>query len=305
MPSTSYCPLRVTRTTARRSDFVKLNAYAPPMADIPTIELADGTHIPSIGQGTWFIGDEPSRREAEIATLRTGVELGLRVIDTAEMYGDGRSEQLVGEAITPIRDEVFLVDKVLPSNASRGGTVRACERSLERLGTDWIDLYLLHWPGPHPLDETAQAFESLKARGLIGAWGVSNFDTDELRLLPGTPAANQVLYNPARRGIEFDLMPQQAAMGIPVMAYSPIEQGVLLQDATLAQIAAESDATVAQVLIAWAVRSGRVIALPKASRVEHVRQNAQAAELVLDEDQLQRIDSAFPPPETRTPLEVI
>lgn len=271
------------------------------------VQLAHGDAVPAIGQGTWFMGDDPAAREKEIATLRTGIELGLSLVDTAEMYGDGRSEELVGEAIAPVRDEVFLVDKVLPSNASLQGTITACERSLERLGTDWIDLYLLHWPGAHPLEDTVEAFEQLKDRGLIGAWGVSNFDPEELSYLPGHPAVNQVLYNPSRRGIEFDLIPQQLSMKppVPVMAYSPLEQGEMLSDPTLNAIAQEMGVSVAQVLIAWAIRSGSVIALPKSSSIEHVRQNAEAGSLRLNDEHLARIDAAFPAPTSPVPLEVI
>ena len=271
------------------------------------MQTASGETISPIGQGTWFIGDDPTRRAEEIATLRAGIELGLCVVDTAEMYGGGRSEELVGEAIAPLRDEVYLVSKVLPSNASRRGTVRACEQSLERLGTDWIDLYLLHWSGPHPLEQTVEAFESLKSRGLIGDWGVSNFDADELGLLPAPPAANQVLYNPAIRGIEFDLIPAQhrAHPPIAVMGYCPLGQGELLHHPLLAEIAGELDATAAQVLLAWAIRNPGVIALPKASQVNHVRQNAAALELTLTTEQLARIDAAFTPPQAKVPLEVI
>ena len=270
-----------------------------------TVTLADGTVLPALGQGTWFIGDDPATRSREIETIRTGIELGMTLIDTAEMYGSGRSEDLVGEAIGDLRDQVFLVDKVLPSNASRAGTVEACERSLERLGTDRIDLYLLHWRGGHPLGQTVAAFEELIRQGLIGAWGVSNFDPDDLADLPKDPLVNQVLYNPSRRGPEFDLLPEQRRLGIATMAYSPIEQGRLLDDPVLAQVAGERGVSVTQLLLAWAVRDGDVIAIPKASTPEHVRENAAAGDLELTEEELAAIERRFPPPRRRVPLEML
>lgn len=274
---------------------------------IPTVTLGDGTVVPALGQGTWFVGDHPDVKGEEIAAIREGVELGMRLIDTAEMYGSGRSERLVGEAIAPLRDEVFLVDKVLPTNASRQGTMQACERSLQALGTDRIDLYLLHWPGPFPLAETVAAFEELVERGLIGAWGVSNFDVDELAQLPRTPLVNQVLYNPSRRGPEFDLIPahQASQPSIGTMAYSPVEQGRLLDDPTLAGIAQRHGVSVAQVLLAWAIRSGDVIAIPKAARSEHVRDNVAAATLQLTAEDLADIDRVYPVVRRKVPLEVL
>lgn len=261
-----------------------------------------------IGQGTWYVGDRPERRAAEIAALHAGLEAGLRVIDTAEMYGSGRSEELVGAAIAGRRDEVFLVDKVLPHHASRAGTVAACEASLRRLGTDRIDLYLLHWPGHHPLEDTVAGLTDLIERGLIGAWGVSNFDPHdlaELFALGVTPAANQILYNPTRRGVEFDLLPLHRERGIATMAYSPIEQGRLLGHPTLAAIAAEHGATTAQVALAWCVRDGVVQAIPKASDPAHTRENAAARELRLSAADLAAIDAAFPPPSGPEPLEML
>lgn len=271
------------------------------------VTLADGTTLPAVGQGTWYIGDAPRTRAEEIATLREGVELGLRLVDTAEMYGDGRSENLVGEAIAPVRDEVYLVDKVLPMNASRRGTIEACERSLRELGTDRIDLYLLHWMGSHPLSETVDAFEELIERDLIGAWGVSNVDADELGAFPSAPLVNQVLYNPSRRGLEFDLLPMQrrARPTIATMAYSPIEQGRLLGDPVLQSVAERHDASIAQVLVAWAIREGDVIAIPKASTREHVRENARALTLELTATDLAEIDAAFPAPSHAVPLEIL
>ena len=270
-----------------------------------TVTLRDGTPLPALGQGTWHVGDDTGRRAREIDTLRRGIELGMTLIDTAEMYGRGRSERLVGEAVRDCRERVFLVDKVLPANASRRGTREACERSLAALGTDRIDLYLLHWPGPHPVSETVAAFEELVGEGLIGRWGVSNVDADELAGYPATPLVNQVLYNPSRRGPEFDLLPAQRRAGVATMAYSPIEQGRLLRDPALSEVAARHDASPAQVLLAWAIRDGDVIAIPKASRPEHVEANVAAAGLRLSADDLARIDAAFPPPTTKVPLELL
>ncbi|KAF5884669.1 aldo/keto reductase, partial [Rhizobium sp. PEPV16] len=209
---------------------------------IPTITFPNGVEVPALGQGTWAMGEDAGHAKAEIESLRAGIDLGMTLIDTAEMYGDGGAEEIVGQAIRGRRDEVFIVSKVYPWNASLTGTIEACERSLERLGTDRIDLYLLHWRGDHPLAETVAAFEMLKASGKIGAWGVSNFDTDDMEELLGVPdganvAANQVLYNLSRRGIEFDLLPWCQSHGIPVMAYSPIEQGNILHHPELIRIA--------------------------------------------------------------------
>jgi len=264
-----------------------------------------GTVVPTLGQGTWYLGDDRARRDEEIAALRRGIELGMTLVDTAEMYGSGASEQLVGEAIGPCRDDVFLVDKVLPHNASRSGTIEACTRSLQALDTDWIDLYLLHWPGPHPVAETVEAFEELKDRGLIRAWGVSNFDTTDLADCPTPPQTDQILYNPARRGVEHDLLPTLRSKDIPAMAYSPVEQGRLLHDTSLSAVAERHAASVAQVLLAWAIRSGDVIAIPKASTVQHVEDNARAWDLDLTPEDLADIDSAFPAPTRPTPLEML
>ena len=266
---------------------------------------ADGQVVCAVGQGTWYLGDDPGARSEEIAALRAGIEAGLRLVDTAEMYGGGRSEDLVGEAIAPVREQVYLVDKVLPSNASRRGTIQACERSLRALGTDWIDLYLLHWPGPHPLTETVAALESLVQRGWIRAWGVSNFDPADLAGLPSAPLVNQVLYNPARRGVEVDLLPTHRSANITTMAYSPIEQGRLLDDPVLATVARRHSVSVAQVLIAWAVREPGVIAIPKAASVAHTEENAAALQLRLDPQDLAAIDAAFPVPEGPVPLEIL
>ena len=270
-----------------------------------TVELADGTELPALGQGTWYLGDSPDRRAEEIATLRRGIELGLTLIDTAEMYGNGRSEQLVGEAIAPVREQVYLVDKVLPSNASAKGTAEACERSLRHLGTDHIDLYLLHWSGGHPVTETIEAFERLVERGLIGDWGVSNIDTDELADYPEDPLVNQVLYNPSRRGPEVELFPEMARREIRAMAYSPVEPGRMLDDPAVREVADRHGVSAARVLLAWAIRSGNVIAIPKAATVAHVADNAAALELRLSGEDLRAIDVAWPAPEHPVPLEIL
>ena len=274
------------------------------------VTLPSGEAVPALGQGTWNIGDRQDCRTEEIAALRTGLDLGMTLIDTAEMYGDGNSEELVGEAIAGRRDEVFVVSKVLPSNASRRGTIAACERSLARLQTDCIDLYLLHWRGNVPLEETLQAFEALQRDGKIRHWGVSNFDVDEMEeliVLTGgnAVAANQVLYNLTRRGIEYDLLPWSAAHRIPTMAYSPIEQGRLLRQAALRQVAARHGASPAQVALAWVLRRGDVIAIPKAGSVKHVRENAAALEIRLTAEDLAELDRAWQPPKSKRPLEMI
>lgn len=269
------------------------------------ITFPNGTTVPALGQGTWNMGDSSATRESEIDALRTGIDLGLTVIDTAEMYGSGRSEELVGEAIAGRRDEVFLVSKVLPSNASARGTIDACRASLRRLGTDRLDLYLLHWRGNYPLDETVAAFEQLVTDGAIGAWGVSNLDAEELAELPDGCQTDQVLYNLTRRGPEFDLMPWMAEMGMPVMAYSPVEQGRLIGNTALAEVARDLGATPTQVALAWTMRSGSVLSIPKASSADHVRENAAARELRLTDEDLERLDRAFPPPARPVPLEMI
>ena len=266
---------------------------------------AEGHLVSAVGQGTWYLGDDREAREEEVAALRAGIEAGMTLVDTAEMYGGGRSERLVGEAIAPVRESVYLVDKVLPSNASATGTIEACERSLRALGTDWIDLYLLHWPGPHPVAETVDAFESLVQRGWIRAWGVSNFDPADLAGLPATPLVNQVLYNPSRRGVEVDLLPAHREAGITTMAYSPIEQGRLLADPMLTAVAERHQVSVAQVLIAWAVREPGTIAIPKASSVAHAEENAAALEVALTAEDLAEIDAAFPVPTDPVPLEML
>jgi diketogulonate reductase-like aldo/keto reductase len=271
-----------------------------------TLELA-GVNVPVIGQGTWRMGEDPSRFTEEVSALRLGIELGMTLIDTAEMYAEGGAEEVVGEAIAGVRDKVFLVSKVYPHNASRTGIAQACERSLQRLGTDYIDLYLLHWRGQYPLEETVEAFERLREAGRIGRWGVSNFDVDDLlELASPACATNQVLYNLEQRGIEFDLLPWCREQGMPVMAYCPIGQaGKMLANATLKQVAARHDATPAQVSLAWLLRQDGVIAIPKAVRPEHVRLNAQAAQLKLEAGDLEALDQAFQAPKRKQRLAMV
>ncbi|WP_070885758.1 aldo/keto reductase [Pseudomonas argentinensis] len=271
-----------------------------------TLELA-GTQVPVIGQGTWRMGENRDQRKDEVAALREGIERGLRLIDTAEMYGEGGAETVVGEAISGKRDQVFLVSKVYPHNASRSGVVAACERSLQRLGTEYLDLYLLHWRGQHPLDETVEAFERLREQGKIGRWGVSNFDLDDLQEL-GEPACatNQVLYNPEERGVEFDLLPWQQRQNMPLMAYCPLGQGgALLADAALRQVAQRHGVSTAQVALAWALRQPNVLVIPKASDPRHLAENAASAELQLSAADLQAIDSAYPAPTRKQRLQMV
>ena len=273
-------------------------------------KLPSGEAVPALGQGTWYMGDLPARRAAEVAALRAGMDLGMTLIDTAEMYGDGAAERLVGEAIAGRRDSAFIVSKVLPHHATRRGTVAACEASLKRLATDRIDLYLLHWRGGVPLEDTLSGFAELQRAGKIRHWGVSNFDVDDMRELNAVAggaavAANQVLYNLTRRGIEFDLLPQCAAGGVPLMAYSPIEQGRLLRDPTLATIAGRHQATPAAIALAWVLRQPGMIAIPKASSEAHVRDNRAALDIQLNEDDLAALDRAFAPPRSKQPLEMI
>ena len=276
---------------------------------IRTTRLPSGEVIPVLGQGTWGMGERESRRSAEVTALRLGLDLGVSLIDTAEMYGDGGAEAVVGEAIRGRRDEVFVVSKVLPSNASRRGTISACESSLKRLGTDRIDLYLLHWRGGTPLAETVAAFEELKAAEKIRNWGVSNFDAADMAELASVPngnlvQTNQVLYNLTRRGIEFDLLPACRQRGIPVMAYSPVEQGALAGDARLVKIANRHDATPSQIALAWSLQDG-VVAIPKASEPGHVRENRAALDIRLSAEDLRELDRLFPPPTRKRPLEMI
>lgn len=275
-----------------------------------TVLLPSGERVAALGQGTWFMGETPSRRAEEIATLREGIELGLTLVDTAEMYGDGRSESLVGEALAGVRDRVFLVSKVYPHNASRSGTVAACERSLRRLRTDRLDLYLLHWRGEVPFAETIEAMQSLQRAGKIRHFGVSNLDLDDLRefcALPGgeAVATDQLLYNLTRRGIEWDLLPWCRARHLPVMAYSPIEQARLLTNPGLCSLSASLGLTPAQLALAWLLHNDEIIAIPKSGCRQHTRENAAALTCSLDQATLDALDRLFPPPAGACPLEVI
>lgn len=272
--------------------------------------LPSGDTVPVLGQGTWNMGDKPENRLCEMKALRAGLDLKMSLIDTAEMYGDGAAEELVGQAIAGRRSEVFLVSKVLPHNATRRGTIAACERSLRRLATDRIDLYLLHWRGSIPLAETLEAFDQLLSAGKIRYWGVSNFDLADMeelvRLRAGAAVAtNQVLYNLSRRGIEYDLLPWSAQRNVPIMAYSPIEQGRLLGHPELQRIASSHGATPAQIALAWVLRRDGVIAIPKAGSPDHVKQNHMALEIPLGPEDFTTLDRVFLPPATKTPLEMI
>ena len=275
-----------------------------------TVELPSGDKVPALGQGTWNIGDSRASRSEEIAALRLGMDLGLTLIDTAEMYGEGKSEELVGEAITGRRDEAFLVSKVYPHNASRKGVVLACERSLKRLGTDRLDLYLLHWRGNIPLGETMEAFMTLQKAGKIRHYGVSNLDLDDMQELWKAPGgkgvqANQLLYNLTRRGIEYDLLPWMGERKVPVMAYSPVEQARLLKQRGLIEFAKRHSVTPAQAALAWLLARDDVIAIPKAGDRKHVQDNAGALRISLSTEQLSELDKVFPPPKGPVPLEML
>ena len=276
---------------------------------IKTVTLPGGERVPALGQGSWMMGEHSARRADEIAALRAGVDLGMTLIDTAERYGDGAAETLIGEALGAVRDTLFLVSKAYPHNASRARLVKACEASLARLGTDRLDLYLLHWRGSVPLGETVEAMEALKAAGKIRHWGVSNLDTDDMDELVAAGgracATDQILYNLTRRGPEHALLPWLEAQHMPIMAYSPVEQGRLVAHPALARVAASIDATPAQVALAWTMRHDTVIAIPKAGTAAHVRENRAAADLVLSPDILATLDAAFPRPQDRRPLEML
>ncbi|MES2936344.1 MAG: aldo/keto reductase [Pseudomonadota bacterium] len=275
-----------------------------------TVLLPCGERVSALGQGTWAMGDDPRSRADEIATLRRGIELGLTLVDTAEMYGDGRAEQLVGEAIAGRRGDVFLVSKVYPHNASHRAMPKSCEASLRRLGVETIDLYLLHWQGSVPLAETVEAFEALRRAGKIRHWGVSNFDTAAMQALLRTPGgdaaqANQVLYNLGERGTEWDLQPWLHARGVPVMAYSPFDQGRLLRNAALKAFAKESGMAPAQVAMAWLLAQEGVIAIPKSGHPERLREHAAAMERALSAQELEALDGIFPPPREARPLAML
>ncbi|AWI57742.1 aldo/keto reductase [Sinorhizobium fredii] len=277
---------------------------------IPNTAFPDGRKVPVLGQGTWRMGENRAKAADEIRSLQVGLDLGMTLIDTAEMYGNGGAERIVGEAVRDRRDEAFIVSKVLPSNASLSGTLAACERSLRNLGTDRIDLYLLHWRGGHPLAETVAAFKELKRAGKILAWGVSNFDVDDMKELQSVPdggnaAANQVLYNLARRGIEYDLLPWCRDRGVPVMAYSPLDEGRLLHDRDLVHIAKAHQATPAQIALAFLKTRSGVISIPKTGSTERARENRDAIDIHLTSENLAELDRVFPPPRRKTRLEVI
>ena len=275
-----------------------------------TIRLPSGQLIPALGLGTWRMGETAAQRHNEIAALRHGLDLGMTLIDTAEMYGEGGAEIVIAEAIAHRRPSVFLVSKVYPHNATRQGAIAACERSLQRLKTHYLDLYLLHWRGSVPLAETLDAFETLKQAGKIRNYGVSNFDVADMEkasALSGGAAiaTNQVLYNLMRRGVEWDLLPWCRQRSIPIMAYSPVEQGRLLKNRTLQQIAQQRNVTPAQVAIAWLLHQDNVIVIPKASSIAHVEENRAALDLRLTADELNILDAAFPPPSQQIALEML
>lgn len=274
-----------------------------------TVTLPDGTKLPVLGQGTWHMGQDRAAAKAEAASLRLGLDLGLTLVDTAEMYAEGGAEQVVAEAIAGRRDEVFLVTKVYPHNASRHGLPKALEHSLKRLKTDVVDLYLLHWRGSVPLADTAEAMERMQQAGKIVRWGVSNLDVDDLEELGpalGDCATDQVLYNLDNRGIEFDLLPFARQRGMPVMAYTPLGQaGRMLKDSALGAVAQRHGVTPAQAALAWTLRGGGVISIPKASKPEHVRLNAAARDIVLTDAECAELDAAFPPPKRKRSLAML
>ena len=278
--------------------------------ELPMVTLPGGERVPALGQGTWHMGETRRRMAEEAAAVRLGIELGMTLIDTAEMYGSGGAEEMVARAAEGLREELFIVSKVYPHNASRTGVVAACERSLERLRTDRIDLYLLHWRGSIPLAETLEGFEQLRRDGKIRHYGVSNFDRADMAewvaLKSGEKvAADQVLYNLSRRSPEWDLLPWCRERGIAIMAYTPLGQGSLLHDRTLAEIARRRNATPAQVALAWLLRQDGMIVIPKAARLEHVRDNRGALDVLLTEDDLLALDRAFPPPKGRSALGIL
>ena len=277
-------------------------------SDLPTVKLPSGEKVPQLGQGTWHMGESGRRRGEEVAALKLGIDLGLTLIDTAELYAD--AELVVAEAIKGRRDECFIVTKVLPENSTRASTIAACERSLKRLNTDRIDLYLLHWRGRPRLEETLSAFEALVSAGAIRYWGVSNFDVGDMKELFALPggdacATNQVLYNLRRRGIEAGLLPWCGERGVPIQAYSPIEQGRLLRDRVLTGVAIRHRATTAQIALAWVLRQPDMMVIPKAATLEHVRENRAALDIELTAQDLAELDRAFPPPAGPRPLELL
>ena len=280
-----------------------------------TVRLSNGAVVPAIGQGTWYIGERTSKRAQEIDAIRAGIEAGMTLVDTAEMYGNGLSEKLVGEAISSaVRKNLFIVSKVLPSNAGKKNMERSCDATLKRLDTDYLDLYLYHWRGSVPLAETVACLEELKTKGKIRAWGVSNFDTSDMEELFALPsgkncAVNQVLYHLGSRGIEFDLLPWMRRHGVALMAYCPLAQAGtlrrgLFENETVAAVAQKHGCDVTQVLLAWCIRDGSTIAIPRSSKKEHTLLNAGADTVQLDAEDLADLDKAFPPPTHKMPLDV-
>lgn len=280
-----------------------------------TIQLPDGTTLPAIGQGTWYMGEKQSSRREEVQALRYGIERGMTVIDTAEMYAEGGAEEVTGEAIKDCRDDVFLVSKVYPHHADRKQMITACERSLSRLGTDRLDLYLLHWRGGVPLEETVEALEQLKQSGKILRWGVSNLDTEDMQELWNIPAGqhcavNQVLYHAASRGIEYELLPWLRERRIPVMAYCPLAQGgrlrkELLEHSVIREIAKDRGVSPSQIALSWVIRDGDILAIPKAVQLNHVAENAAAMDVILTQDEMVRLNEAFPAPKGKVPLDIV
>lgn len=275
-----------------------------------TVTLKSGECVPALGQGTWRMGEDSRRRSEEVRALKTGLDCGMTLIDTAEMYGSGRAEEIVGEAVAGRRDEVFIVSKVYPHNATRRGAIQACERSLQRLGTDRIDLYLLHWRGSTPLAETLEAFQVLADEGKVRHYGVSNLDAGEMETVNGlaggdTVAVDQVLYNLTRRGIEWDLLPWCRDHDVAVMAYSPFEQGRLGRTRGLSSVARRHGVSEYQVALAWVLRHDAMIAIPKAVQPDHIRENAAAGDIALSAEDLAQLDWAYPPPKAASPLPVL
>lgn len=279
------------------------------------VKLKNGINVPAIGQGTWYLGDDKGKRNSEIEALRAGIDIGMTLIDTAEMYGSGRSEELVGEAISGYdREKLFLVSKVLPSNADRENMLNSCKNSLKRMNTDYLDLYLYHWRGSAPLRETVSCFEELAKEGLIKAWGVSNFDTDDMQELfkikeGKNCVVNQVLYHTASRGIEFDLLPWMNENDVALMSYCPLAQAGslkrgLFSSRILNEIAKKHNCDISQVILAWNIRDGNIIAIPRTGNKEHTLLNAGAADIVLDETDLALIDKEFLPPRKKMPLDI-
>lgn len=274
------------------------------------IKLPSGQSIPTLGMGTWGMGEKRKTRQQEVEALRHGLALGFSLIDTAEMYGEGGAEEVISQAIASQREKAFIVSKVYPHNASKQGAIAACDRSLKRLKTDYIDLYLLHWRSSTPLSETLEAFQTLQQAGKIRSYGVSNFDTNNMKKavqLEGgnNICTNQVLYNLTRRGIELDLLPWCRQQNIPIMAYSPIEQGRLLDHKALQAMAKEKEVTTAQIAIAWLLHQENVIVIPKSSRIEHVEQNYAALNITLSAAELSALNDAFPQPTRPVPLAML